>query len=262
MELFDTHFHYYPEDAAVKDYAEKARRAGVRYLLATGANLLESRIARDFANQNADCWFSAGVHPHGADAFKEDISIFQEFIKEPKMLAIGEVGLDYFYENSDRVSQKKVFSAFSEMALDNKFPLIVHCRDKNDSEEAYSDSYGILADFSRKGGSFVLHCFTGTDEWCRKFLDLGAFISVGGIVTFPKAANVRQLLKIIPDDRLLLETDSPYLAPVPHRGKRNHPEYLAVVAKYVAGQKGVTEDELAGFTTANAFKFFKIRRDC
>jgi len=260
MELFDTHFHYYREDGDVLAYAGKARRAGVRYLLATAANLVESRLARDFAGQTADCWFSAGVHPHEASSFAGDISMFNEFLKEPGLAALGEVGLDYFYENSERALQEKVFSAFAGMALENELPLVVHCRDKNDSQEAYSDSFPILSDFSRQGGRFVLHCFTGTDDWCRKFLGLGAFISVGGIVTFPKAANVRRLLEIVPDDRLLLETDSPYLAPVPHRGRRNHPEYLAVVAKFVAEQKGISEDELAVLTTSNAFRFFKIKQ--
>ncbi|HBC85767.1 MAG TPA: hypothetical protein DCZ94_02310 [Lentisphaeria bacterium] len=261
MELFDTHFHYYKEDETVSSYAEKARRAGVRYLLAAGADFEESRLARNFSNQTSGCWFSAGVHPHAASLFTADISMFDEFLPEPRLAAIGEVGLDYFYENSERPAQKKVFSAFVEMALKNKLPLIVHCRDKLDKDDAYEDAFGILSGFAGQGGKFVLHCFTGTNEWCLKFLELGAFVSVGGIITFPKAANVRELLKAIPDDRLLLETDSPYLAPVPHRGTRNHPEYLAIIAGYVAGQKKMPVEKLAELTTDNAFRFFKMTKD-
>ncbi len=146
------------------------------------------------------------------------------------------------------------------MALENKLPLIVHCRDKAGSVEAYADSFPLLSDFAGSGGRFVLHCFTGTNDWCLKFLELDAYVSVGGIVTFPKAANVRELLKVVPDDRLLLETDSPYLAPVPHRGARNHPEYLAVIAKHVAGLRCMSPEALAELATRNAFNLFRTGR--
>jgi len=260
MELFDTHFHYYSDDGDPLKYAEKARSAGIRYLLAVAANYEEGKVAKQFSSFNDECWFSVGVHPHEASSFADDISMFDEFIGDPKLVALGEVGLDYFYESSGRVVQGKVFSAFCELALKHNLPLIVHCRDKQDGEAAYDDAYQILPGFSKRGGRFVLHCFTGTREWCGRFLELGAYISVGGIITFPKAANVRELLEVIPEQRLLLETDSPYLAPVPHRGKRNHPEYLAVVAEHVARLKGMSVEKIAEMTTANAFRLFKINR--
>jgi TatD DNase family protein len=260
MELFDTHFHYYANDEEPLKYAEKARSAGIRYLLAVGAKYEESKLAKQFSSLIDDCWFSVGVHPHEASSFADGISMFDEFIGEPKLAALGEVGLDYFYENSGRDAQGRVFLAFCDLALKHNLPLIVHCRDKQDSEAAYNDAYPILRGFSEKGGRFVLHCFTGTRNWCVRFLELGAYISVGGIITFPKAANVRELLELIPDQRLLLETDSPYLAPIPYRGKRNHPEYLAVVAEHVARQKGVPVEKIAEMTTANAFNLFKINR--
>jgi TatD DNase family protein len=256
MNLFDTHFHYYSEDEEPLKYAGKARLAGIRYLLAVGANYEESKVARRFSSLNDDCWFSAGAHPHEASSFADDISMFDEFIGDPKLAALGEVGLDYFYESSGRDVQIKVFSAFCELALKHNLPLIVHCRDKQDSEAAYNDAFQILPGFSQRGGRFVLHCFTGTCDWCGRFLDLGAYVSVGGIITFPKAGNVRALLEMIPEQRLLLETDSPYLAPIPHRGKRNHPEYLAVVASHVAGLKGMPVEKIAEITTANAFNLF------
>lgn len=256
MNLFDTHFHYYSDDGDPVKYAEKARREGVRYLLAVGGNYAESKIAGQFSSLNDECWFSAGVHPHEAASFSEDISMFDEFIEEPRLAALGEVGLDYFYENSGRDVQVKVFSAFCELALKHDLPLIVHCRDKQDGEAAYNDAFHILSGFSKRGGRFVLHCFTGTRAWCSRFLELGAYVSVGGIITFPKAANVRELLEMIPEQRLLLETDSPYLAPIPHRGKRNHPEFLAVVAEHVARLKGMPVGKIAEITTANAFSLF------
>ncbi len=258
MEIFDTHFHYYSDDGDPIKYAEKARKAGVRYLLAVGANYEEGKVAKRFSSLNDECWYSAGVHPHEASSFAGDISIFDEFIEDPKLAALGEVGLDYFYENSGRDVQIKVFSAFCELALKHNLPLVVHCRDKQDSEAAYNDGYQVLSGFSKRGGRFVLHCFTGTCEWCRRFLELGAYISVGGIITFPKAGNVRELLDVIPDQRLLLETDSPYLAPIPHRGKRNHPEYLVVVAEHVARLKGLPVEKIAEITTVNAFSLFKV----
>ena len=260
MELFDTHFHYYSDDGDPLKYAGKARMAGIRYLLAVGANYEESKVARQFSSLNDECWFSVGVHPHEASSFADGISVFDEFIEEPKLAALGEVGLDYFYENSGRDVQVKVFSAFCELALKHNLPLIVHCRDKQDSEAAYDDACQILPGFSKRGGRFVLHCFTGTRVWCGRFLELGAYISVGGIITFPKASNVRELLEVIPDQRLLLESDAPYLAPIPHRGKRNHPEYLAVVAEHVARLKGIPVGRIAEITTANAFNLFKINR--
>ncbi|MFA6294173.1 MAG: TatD family hydrolase [Victivallales bacterium] len=260
MELFDTHFHYYAVDEEPLKYAEKARMAGVRYLLAVGATYEESKVARRFSSLAGECWFSAGVHPHEASAFANDISMFDEFTDDPKLAALGEVGLDYFYENSGRDEQCRVFSAFCELALTHNLPLIVHCRDKQESDAAYADAYPILSGFFKRGGRFVLHCYTGTRDWCGRFLELGAYISVGGIITFPKAANVRELLEIIPDGRLLLETDSPYLAPIPHRGKRNHPEYLALVAEHVARLKGMPVGKIAEITTANAFSLFKLSR--
>ncbi|OGV31262.1 MAG: hypothetical protein A2020_01410 [Lentisphaerae bacterium GWF2_45_14] len=256
MALFDTHFHYY---GAVKpsEYYDRAAGFGVKYLLAAGSTLEESRRSMQFAEEIENSWFSCGIHPHEAEkAGNNPASAFEEFRKHQKLAAIGEIGLDYFYEHSERKIQRKVFGEFLKTALDWKRPAIVHCRDKDDSYDAYSDSFDILKDFSSGGGRFVVHCFAGDTAWAEKFLELGAFLGITGIVTFPKAVNIRETLKVIPMERLLLETDTPYLAPIPYRGKENHSAYLVETAKKTAEEKNLSLDEISSITTANAFKFF------
>lgn len=255
--LFDTHFHCY-SDVSASDYYAQAEAEGVSYLLAAGSNYEESVVSRDFAEEVENSWFASGVHPHEASDFEEDISMFDEFSEDEKMVAVGEIGLDYFYENSVRSAQRKVFEAFLQRAIKINKPVIVHCRDRDNMDDAYHDAYGLLKDFYRDGGRFVTHCFTGTEAWAEKFLEIGAYIGITGIVTFPKAQNVRDVLKCIPDDRLLLETDTPYLAPVPYRGKRNHSAYLKEIAQYVAERKQLTIDKIADITTNNAMDFFHL----
>jgi TatD DNase family protein len=259
MKLFDTHFHYYG-DPEPEEFYHQAEADGTFYLLAAGADYPETLKAKNFSAAVENSWFAAGVHPHSASDYLDGISMFDEFKNEPKLVAVGEIGLDYFYENSHKNDQIKVFEQFTKLALDWNQPAIIHCRDKNNCEEAYAETYRILTDFASSGGKFVVHCYTGTIEWAKKFLDMGAYIGITGIVTFPKAQNVRDVLKIIPENRLLLETDSPYLAPVPHRGKSNHPQYLIEVAKKVASEKNMPLEDLVELTTTNAFNFFKCQK--
>jgi TatD DNase family protein len=257
MTLFDTHFHYYQE-CPVSEYADEAHAAGTTYLMAVGADLKESTIASEFAAQVKNCWFTAGVHPHQADHYIHDISMFNQFIQNPEMVAVGEIGLDYFYGNSDTKNQLTVFESFLNWSLEIDKPAIVHCRDRDDRDTAYQDAYSRLKEFAQNGGRFVVHCFTGTTDWAKKFLDLGAYLGIIGIATFPKAENVRDVVKIIPDSRLLLETDSPYLAPVPHRGKKNHPAYLTNVAAKVADVRQQDVEIIAKMTVKNGLNFFRI----
>lgn len=258
MELFDTHFHYYGS-VPPEEYYERAAAAGVKYLLAAGSTLEESHRSMLFAEKIADSWFSCGVHPHEAEKSGEHpCEAFSEFRGHSKLVAIGEIGLDYFYEHSEREVQRRVFADFLKLSLDWNLPAIVHCRDKDGSFDSYSDSLSMLKDFYADGGRFVVHCFSGTPEWAEKFLELGAYLGITGIVTFPKAVNIRETLNVIPMERLLLETDTPYLAPVPYRGKENHSEYLIEVAKRTAAEKNITVEELSSITTANAFKLFSM----
>ena len=154
-----------------------------------------------------------------------------------------------------------MFENFLNLSLDAKLPAIVHCRDADNSFRAYDDAEALLKPFSAAGGRFVVHCFTGTTEWAERFLSLGAYIGITGIVTFPKADNVRKVAAMVPDDRLLIETDTPYLAPVPFRGKANHSKHLPLVAAAVADVRGSDIAEVAETTTRNALRLFQRHRD-
>ena len=257
MELFDTHFHWYDKPKP-EIIVSEALVNEVKYLLCSGWDAKSSLQASRFADSFETCWFSAGVHPHDADEFNFDFSDFKELVAHKKCKAIGEVGLDYYYENSDKKSQLKVLESFTEFALESELPLVIHCRDKDDKFETYSEAYNILSDFVKDNGSFAIHCYTGNGYWLEKFLELGAYIGITGIITFPRAANIRDIVNIIPDNKLLLETDSPYLAPKPFRGKTNFPKYLPEVAKAVAFERKVSLDKIAEITTQNAFSFFKL----
>lgn len=257
MELFDSHFHFKFGDETPEDYMKSCQAAGVKYLLAAASDFNESLAAEKFADIIANSWFTAGIHPHNASSFL-NISIFEQFLNKPKLAAIGEIGLDYYYLNSECDTQIRVFRIFLDFALKNNLPAIVHCRDKDGSDKAYRDAHILLSDFSKSGGRFVLHCFTGTSQWAGIFLELGAFFGVSGIITFPTAKSLGKTLSAIPEDRLLIETDSPYLAPVPYRGKINRSEYLIEIAKSAASLKNIPLDKFAELTTANTKRFFKI----
>lgn len=255
MQLFDTHFHYYA-DTTPQAYYNMIKRPGLTRLLAVGTNYSESKNARTFAEAIAGGWFAVGVHPHSAAEYLNGSEPFDEFRAHEKLVAIGEIGLDFYYENSAKPAQYKVMEEFLTCALEWQLPAIVHCRDKDGCDDAYRDSYALLRDFAASGGRFVVHSFTGAIQWVEKFIELGSYIGVNGIVTFPRAENVRNLLKFIPDDRLLLETDSPYLAPVPHRGKTNHPGLIFHVAEKIADLKQLSLEQIGELTTTNACKLF------
>jgi TatD DNase family protein len=257
VSLFETHFHPSPEISA-KDYYKDSLDAGVEYLLAVGSDADTCILAQNYAEQLDKVWFTAGVHPHEASQYINNISDFANFAKHEKFVAVGEIGLDYFYENSVREVQLEVFESFLKIALDSRKPAIIHCRDKDEEDDAYNDVYHSLKGFAGSGGTFVIHCFTGTVEWAEKFLDIGAYLGITGIVTFPRAQNVRDVLKMIPLDRLLIETDTPYLAPVPKRGKTNHSKYLPYIAEKIAEEKGLSLNEIAEITTVNAKKLLLI----
>lgn len=259
MELFDTHFHYYDKGQNPEDYYESIKTPELKYLLAAGADFEESRTARRFAEAIENSWFSAGVHPHSAAEF-DSMEAFAEFKGHDSLAAVGEIGLDYFYDNSPRKIQRSVMEQFLGLALEWKLPALVHIRDADGKFDAYADGLAMLKDFAGDGGRFVVHCFSGTPGWAEKFLELGAFLGITGIVTFPRANNIRETLQVIPDERLLIETDSPYLAPVPYRGKPNNPGYVIKVAEKIAEERGRAVEEIAELTTNNAFELLNLER--
>ena len=270
MKLFDTHFHF-SGDATPAEYlnlvaSDVARATGKAnltevpelWLTAVGGDYLESVRAKEFAGVTPRCFFAAGVHPHEAAAFLAGRRDFSEFRDDPRLVAVGELGLDYYYELSDRAAQRRVFAEFLELALGWDLPAIVHLRDRDGAEDAYRDGAELLEPFARRGGRFVVHCYAGSREYMDKFLELGACVGVTGMATFRAAENIRALLPAIPDDRLLIETDSPYLAPVPFRGSVNTPGMLPLVAAEAAKARGTTVEALADLTWRNAVEFYRI----
>ncbi len=256
--IFDSHFHFYGEQTP-EEFCRQLPPGWRFELMAVGANLTESHHARAFAHAIPGSWFACGVHPHSAEEFTgKAAEEFAAFRGDPKLAAIGELGLDYFYDFAPRSRQRQVFEEFLALALAWQLPAIVHCRDAEARFDAYEDAHTLLRDFANSGGRFVVHCFAGTPEWAERFLALGAWLGVTGIVTFNKAVNIRETLRVIPPDRLLLETDSPYLAPIPYRGKTNHPAYLVEVAKRVASEQCESLEATCERTTANAHRFFGL----
>jgi TatD DNase family protein len=205
-------------------------------------------------------WASVGVHPHEAQLANDvAYSRLEEWARHPKVIAWGEIGLDYFYDHSPRDIQKAVFLKQMELARAAKMPIIIHCRPSDNSENAWDDCLALIAEHWKPTGlGGILHCFTGTVEHARRGLDLGFMISFAGNITFPKAQNIRDAATIVPLDRMLIETDSPYLAPIPHRGQRNEPAYVKEVARHIAGLRGLSTEEVGGQTADNFYKFFKL----
>lgn len=263
MNLFDTHVHLTEEDTDPQAYCARMLEAGVTRALFCSSGLENSRRSADFAAACENFYAAVGVHPHEAAEMKETAQDYRFFAEQPRMIAIGELGLDYYYDFSPREQQIRVFRDFLDLALETDLPAIVHCRDKEDSDQAYGDCFNCLSDFATNGGKFVLHSYAGSVEWMEQFAGIGAWFGVGGMLTFKRADNIRQVVSRMPQDRIILETDSPYLAPVPHRGKINHPSFLPFTAEALANLTGETTDAVSIRTTTNALNLFRrIQEKC
>ena len=254
MTLIDSHCHLNYEGLVDRqdEVLENARQRGVGGFLNISTRQNEWGDIISVAERNADVWASVGVHPHEADAHPDlGAAALVAGADHPRVVAIGECGLDYHYDNSERGAQRERFRAHIDAARQTGLPLIVHTR------EAEEDTAEILGKAVRGGGvTGVLHCFTGTAELARKALDLGFLISLSGIVTFRNARELQDTAKWLPSDRMLVETDSPFLAPVPHRGQVCEPAFVADTAAFVAELRGEEPGKLADATTANFFKLF------
>jgi TatD DNase family protein len=205
-------------------------------------------------------WASVGIHPHEASLANEAAyAQMLQWARHPKVIAWGEIGLDYFYDHSPREMQKAVFLRQMELANAAKLPIIIHCRPSDNSENAWDDCLSMIAEHwrpSRLGG--ILHCFTGSVEHARRALDMGFMISFAGNITFPKAQSIRDAAQMVPLDRMLIETDSPYLAPIPHRGRRNEPAFVKEVARQIGELRGLPAEEIGSRTTQNFYRFFGL----
>ncbi|NLF93921.1 MAG: TatD family hydrolase [Oligosphaeraceae bacterium] len=252
MHLFDTHLHLSPEDDAAA-VLSAARAVGVGEFLLAGTALSDGLAVSALAGSEPGVYAAVGVHPHAAASFAAgDLPQFRTLLSRPGVVAVGEIGLDYHYDFSPREVQRQVLALFLELAAELHRPVVIHCR------EAFADCHALVQRHLPGGAPFVVHSFTGTPEECRLWQELGAYISVNGMVTFTKADNIRAFLPLVQPERLLLETDSPYLAPVPYRGRTNCPAYLPAVAQRVAQELGLELSALAELTTANARRFFAL----
>jgi TatD DNase family protein len=251
MQLIDSHCHlddkqFDPDREAV---IERAFAAGVRLMLAVGTGNgppdLEAAIGLAEAHQKI--FATVGVHPHDASkAGPETYRRLEELLSHPKVLALGEIGLDYHYDLSPRETQREVFAAQLRLAGDKRKPVTIHTR------EAWEDTMKLLREYPPASGMRgIFHCFSGGPEELRQALDLGFYVSFAGVVTFPKALNIQEAARQTPLDRILVETDAPYLAPVPKRGKRNEPAFVVETARKVAELKGIPVEQLAEASSRN-----------
>jgi len=255
MTLFDTHAHLHFEafDADRPAVLERARQAGIRHFLTVGIDAETSRAAIQLAESAPDILAAAGLHPHeasqGSDATWQTL---RQLAGSPKVRAVGEMGLDFFRNLSTRDEQARAFRRQIGMARELKKPILVHCR------EAAAEVLAILKE--EKAGELggIMHCFSGDAEYAKACLDLGFLISIAGPVTYPNARTLPEVVRTVPRDRLVLETDCPYLPPQPYRGKRNEPAYLVHTASRVAELLGLTLEELAEATTANACRLLGV----
>lgn len=257
--LIDSHCHLEYE-GLVEDQQgvlDRARAAGIGGFLNISTRQREWDRVVATAERHADVWASVGIHPHEADQHADlGEAALREATAHPRVIGIGETGLDYYYDKSDRAVQQALFRTHIAVARETGMPVIIHTRDAED------DTARILEEEMGKGAfPALIHCFTASADFGRKVLDLGLTISLSGIVTFKNAKDLQDVAKDIPEGRLLVETDSPFLAPIPHRGRKCEPAFTADTARFVADLRGITLEQLAEATTRNFFALFtKARR--
>jgi TatD DNase family protein len=252
-ELIDTHAHLNLPDYR-KDLDEVIQRAwgsGVTRIINVGIDLKTSIRAIELAHQYKGLYAAVGIHPHEVKKVSEETyATLEALLSDEKVVALGEIGLDYAKEYSPREIQRQHFAHQLQIARKAGLPVVIHSR------EASPDILEILKENLPE--KFVFHCYAGTVSEAQEILDLGGFISITGIVTFPKAENIRQIVRFVPIERLMAETDCPFLTPVPHRGKRNEPAWVRYVVEKIAEIKGLSFEECAEITTRNAREFFGI----
>ena len=240
----------------------RAREAGVRTMVAIGNGDgppdLDAGIK--LADQYPFMYATIGIHPHEARlASDHAYSDMERLARHPKVIAWGEIGLDYYYDHSPRETQQQVFIRQMELAAAAKKPIVIHCRPSDNSDNAWDDSLQLISEhWAPKGIGGILHCFTGVWPQAKRALDMGFMISFAGNITFPKAQQIRDAALEVPLDRMFIETDCPYLAPIPHRGKRNEPSFVKETARKVGELRGLSMEEIGDQTSRNFYNFFKI----
>jgi len=261
MGLFDSHAHY-DDPRFAGDLDEIVKRisqpseicpCGVEYVINIGCDVPTSRLCVELSDRYDLFYTAVGIHPRDADRFDENtLSDLEEMLKHEKTVAIGEIGLDYKYDNSPRDVQKKVFRTLLDFSVQTGYPVCIHDRD------AHGDVFDILREFPKAKG--VLHSYSGSAEMARQLLRMGWYLSFSGTVTFKNANGILEAARVVPKERLLVETDAPYLAPVPFRGKRNHSDYAYATASKLAELHKVSTEEMVEITKENALSFFGMRQ--
>lgn len=249
--LVDSHCHLNDEgmkDMSIPDMLSRAHDADVRYVVTINTRLDELPQLQSITTQYERVFYTAGIHPHHADTYDPSNFTVQTWLSDPKWIGLGETGLDYYYNNSPRELQKTSFRAHLGAARTHDVPVIIHTRDADD------DTINILDEFPGVRG--VFHCFSGSADLARAALDRGFYISFSGIITFKKADDLRAVVASTPLERILVETDAPYLTPIPFRGKTNEPAHTRIQAENVATIKGISYPEVAQATTRNFCQLF------
>lgn len=268
MELVDTHAHLdHPQFADdLDEVLERAEKAGVVQIVTIGTTVETSERAVALAERYPQVYATVGIHPHDAASADEDaFARMKAWASHPKVVAIGEIGLDFYYDHSPRPVQLDVFRRQLELAREVGLPIVIHSRDAAESRAAYDLIRDVLTEAVQGApgapplAGVLLHSYTGPADMAAYFVEeLGCYVSTGGIVTFKNAGGVRDVFQQVPLDRVMVETDAPYLSPEPLRGRRNEPARVRIVAEYLARLRGVDPAELARITTANAGRFFRL----
>ena len=254
MFFVDTHAHLdfeYEEKVTPEIIVKEAQECLVTKIITISSDVPSIKKSFDIASKIPNVYHSIGVHPHQAKDFNQAVENDIKNLKNPKCVAIGEIGLDFFYEHSPKDVQKNVFVKQIGLAHELKLPLIMHIRD------ADKEAYDILKT-ELKDAKAVLHCYSGTKEQLKKYLDLGMFVSFTGIITFPKSIEMQGAAIYAPSDRIMLETDSPFLTPVPFRGQKNYPKHIPLIAQKMAELRIQTLENIADITSKNANTLFGI----
>jgi len=255
--LIDSHAHIQSKEYAgeTADVIARAREAGVEKIIAVGGagDMSSNTEAVALADSFPNIYATVGMHPHDAkDVGADELHAARELTSHPKVIAVGETGLDYYYNHSPHEVQRRVFTQFIHMARETGLPIVVHERD------AAQEAAELLRSEGVRQLHGVIHCFTGNYQAACDYLDLGFYLSFTGILTFKNAEPLRDVVRKVPLERMLVETDSPFLTPVPHRGKRNEPAYVRLVAETVASVKNISVEHVARVTTENVQNLFKI----
>jgi len=257
VSLIDSHCHLDSDiwNDELADVIERAEQAGINTMITIGSDdsVAYAKRAVALAQERENIFATVGIHPHNASSC--DATVFEAIAtlaQDPKVVGVGETGLDYHYDLSPRDSQKAVFRRFISLAKTLDKALVIHVRD------AFEDCVQIMKEEDISDCRTIIHCFTGSNADAKAFLELGCWISIPGIVTFKNAGDIPNVATTVPEHKLLIETDCPYLAPVPHRGKRNEPSYLVHTAEFIADLRGMTVAELATLTQANTRSVYRL----